>query len=268
MLVALPASLLLFYRIWARREKKIRTQMFYMWGLVSVIQMYLTFEVAVVGFRKVLLWENLLLTTIMGLMLYALYLAKKGPGIIRPETEDAKAARLKDFQNMQRKQYNIQKQQAQMMSETSGYSSSHQSSNHSAGGCGHGNTKHSHLGGIDTQGLGDSSKQHSCCTADAHQKPELTPLQAAAANTMNAPEYRAELGFMGNMLVQNFGFSPDEFEKNLEDLLEMEQGAVIPLEEVHWVDSRLTSGITILIIKIIAWNWNKIQLNHNPHNKD
>ena len=82
-LVTLPAAILGFYEVWSRRTVKTRTKIFYSWGLTSVIQIYYTFEFIVVTFREILLWENLLLSSLFGLTLYAFYRCKKGPGVVQ-----------------------------------------------------------------------------------------------------------------------------------------------------------------------------------------
>ena len=81
-LVAMPLGMYLFYRAWQRRHQKERTRFFYIWALVSIAMMYYVFQVVVFTFRKILLWENLLLSTLAGAMLYFLYLTKKHPGVI------------------------------------------------------------------------------------------------------------------------------------------------------------------------------------------
>ena len=83
MLVFMPLSLLSAYRLWLRQKRKARTKLFYAWGVISFLQMYLTFQFVVVLYREILLWENLLLVTLIAGMLYAFYHAKKDPGIIR-----------------------------------------------------------------------------------------------------------------------------------------------------------------------------------------
>lgn len=77
-----PILLLAFYRNWLRRPYKPRTRLFMSWGLVSVVQLYYTYITVVVGFREILLWETMLLTTLFFGMLYMFYLVKKDPGVI------------------------------------------------------------------------------------------------------------------------------------------------------------------------------------------
>ena len=84
----MPLSLITCYRIWLGMTKKPRTQIFFAWGLVSVAQMLITFEFVVVPYREVLLWENLLLLTICGMMLYALYNIRTNTGFLPSRPHD------------------------------------------------------------------------------------------------------------------------------------------------------------------------------------
>lgn len=77
-----PVLLFAFYRNWSRRPHRPRTRLFLSWGLVSVVVLYYTYITVVVGFREVLLWETMLLTTLFFGMLYAFYQVKKDPGVI------------------------------------------------------------------------------------------------------------------------------------------------------------------------------------------
>lgn len=54
-----------------------------MWGLSSTLLMFYIFEFVVVGFREVLLWENMILVTGFGLMMLSLYYAKRNPGVLQ-----------------------------------------------------------------------------------------------------------------------------------------------------------------------------------------
>ena len=83
MLVFMPLSLITSYRLWLAMKKKPRTRIFFTYGLVSYIQMYLTFEFVVCNMWEVRLWENLLCTTLFATVVYALYCIKKDPGIVK-----------------------------------------------------------------------------------------------------------------------------------------------------------------------------------------
>ena len=98
-LIGLPLLLLLFYRNWVRRHNRKRTQLFFVWGLMSVIQMYFTYVTVVIGFREVLLWETMLLTTMFGAMLFALFQVKKNPGVIHPTTQVDLAEKKHELEN-------------------------------------------------------------------------------------------------------------------------------------------------------------------------
>lgn len=80
--VSFPVLLLAFYRNWSRRRRKTRTRLFYVWGLASVVQLYYVYITIVVGFREILLWETMLLTTLFFATLFAFYRAKNDPGVI------------------------------------------------------------------------------------------------------------------------------------------------------------------------------------------
>lgn len=85
MLTLMPLGILTFYQLWTRRQKKERTKLFYVWGLTSAHLIFYIFEIVVVPFREILLWENLAIITAFGLTMYALFLARKDPGIVRRE---------------------------------------------------------------------------------------------------------------------------------------------------------------------------------------
>ena len=76
----MPTGLFLFYRAWMRKTNKTRTQVFYIWGVSSCCLMFFIFQMFVIPYREILLWENLLLSTMFGLMMYSLYFARGDPG--------------------------------------------------------------------------------------------------------------------------------------------------------------------------------------------
>lgn len=80
--IFMPVFILVFYQVW-RRQGHRRTSFFFAWGLTSVITCYMVFQVLVVAFREVLLWEILLQFSSTALMFYMLYKAKGNPGILR-----------------------------------------------------------------------------------------------------------------------------------------------------------------------------------------
>ena len=82
-LTALPCLLFSFHRLWSKAPGRKRSRLFYTWGLLSTLMMFYTFEFIVVGFREILLWENLTLVTLFVFMMFALYHAKKDPGVLR-----------------------------------------------------------------------------------------------------------------------------------------------------------------------------------------
>lgn len=80
--VVLPLLLLSFYRVWTQRLGHRRTSLFYIWGVTSLVVTFYIFVLAVT-YREILLWEMLLETTLFMLTLYALYHARKSPGIVK-----------------------------------------------------------------------------------------------------------------------------------------------------------------------------------------
>lgn len=90
----MPVFVLLFYQVW-RRQGNRRTSFFFAWGLTSVICCYLVFQVLVVAFREVLLWEILLQFTSTALMLYMLYKTKGNPGFLRSGERERNSAQTR-----------------------------------------------------------------------------------------------------------------------------------------------------------------------------
>ena len=229
MMVFLPASLFLFYRLWMKRPEKNRTRIFYVWGLVSAFQMYLTFEFVVVAFHKVLLWENMLLSTLFFLTLYALYHAKKGPGYLRQESCS---------QSPGDTQYKWKQQQLQQMLQFSNTEHALEKK-----------TEASHLG-KQAHGHDDKSVSHDCsCSTTNTGLEEVPDACAYLKDVVQADSFKPEFGLIGNILMQNFGFEQEGFEQNMKEEMEKMSGEVIPEEEVTWVDSRMTQG------RFPTWNY-------------
>ena len=72
-LTTMPLFMLFFYRNWRRNTKKTRSPFFFIWGLMSCFVLFVIFEAAVIPYREVLLWENVLLGTAGALMLNYMY---------------------------------------------------------------------------------------------------------------------------------------------------------------------------------------------------
>ncbi|XP_033757828.1 palmitoyltransferase ZDHHC23-like [Pecten maximus] len=80
----MPLFMLFFYRTWRRNSEKTRTPFFFIWGLVSVILMFVTFQAFIVAFREILLWENIILTSCFFCMMYYMTKAKLNSHSLRP----------------------------------------------------------------------------------------------------------------------------------------------------------------------------------------
>ena len=85
-LSVLPYFCFFFYRTWKRRSKKSRTKFFYVWGVMSVIYMYIIFELILCRHSTVSNTDNFVISFSVILMFIALYRAKKNPGIILSQT--------------------------------------------------------------------------------------------------------------------------------------------------------------------------------------
>ncbi|XP_060071996.1 palmitoyltransferase ZDHHC23-like [Ylistrum balloti] len=125
-LLLMPIFMLLFYRSWRRNTEKTRTPFFFIWGLVSVILMFVTFQSFIVGFREILLWENILLTTSCFGMIYYMIQAKLNGRSLRPYVS-YKALQRKDvYSSNDRRSNSIEKQEKEYtqvdMEETTGNS--------------------------------------------------------------------------------------------------------------------------------------------------
>ena len=79
--VIFPPVLLLFYRVWTRQLRHRRSQLFYIWGVTSLVVTYYIFLV-VVSYREILAWEMLLESSLFMLTLSTLYHARKTPGVM------------------------------------------------------------------------------------------------------------------------------------------------------------------------------------------
>jgi len=86
--------LLIFYRIWRRHQLgQRRTRIFFIFGVTSIATMYYTFLSIVAAYRELLLWEILLLSTLLAAMVYYLRRARCDPGIVRHEPESGLSRR-------------------------------------------------------------------------------------------------------------------------------------------------------------------------------
>ena len=81
--LSMPIVMFLFYKIWKRTTSSRDNNFFFSWGVTSVAFAVYVFETAVLSFREVLLWENLLLMTMTGLAGYCLYVCRQDPGYVR-----------------------------------------------------------------------------------------------------------------------------------------------------------------------------------------
>ena len=86
-LSVLPYFCFFFYRTWKRRNKKSRTKFFYVWGVMSVIYMYIIFEFILSHHAIVSNSDNFVISISVILMFVTLYQAKKDPGIILSQTD-------------------------------------------------------------------------------------------------------------------------------------------------------------------------------------
>ncbi|KAL4219355.1 Pfam:zf-DHHC [Mactra antiquata] len=78
----LPYFCLVFYFLWKKKTKKSRTKFFFVWGLTSVVFMYILFETIVCANANISIFDNILTTAAIIAMLVALFYAKKDPGIV------------------------------------------------------------------------------------------------------------------------------------------------------------------------------------------
>ncbi|XP_069115200.1 palmitoyltransferase ZDHHC23-like isoform X2 [Argopecten irradians] len=98
-LIFMPFFMLFFYRSWRRNTEKTRTPFFFVWGLVSVILMFVTFQAFIVAFREILLWENIILTSCFFCMLYHMMKAKLNSNSLRRSYTTYKPRRREDIYN-------------------------------------------------------------------------------------------------------------------------------------------------------------------------
>lgn len=89
MLSFMPVFMLSFYYVWRKNTQVTRTKFFYSWGLASVVVMFLVFHVYTVCFRKILLWEHLVLFTAFCLMIHFFLKTKQRTGILHHGIKDA-----------------------------------------------------------------------------------------------------------------------------------------------------------------------------------
>lgn len=89
MLSFMPVFMLSFYYLWRKNTQVTRTKFFYSWGLASVVVMFLVFHVYTVCFRKILLWEHLVLFTAFCLMIHFFLKTKQRTGILHHGIKDA-----------------------------------------------------------------------------------------------------------------------------------------------------------------------------------
>ncbi|GFS21470.1 palmitoyltransferase [Elysia marginata] len=77
----MPCFIVTFHALWRRAYRDAPTNFFYSWGLTSVLSSYVVFQCFVVAFREVLLWEILMVFTMMLIMFYFLYLTRRNPDL-------------------------------------------------------------------------------------------------------------------------------------------------------------------------------------------
>ncbi|CAD5116483.1 DgyrCDS5364 [Dimorphilus gyrociliatus] len=91
----LPLMIYFFYRV-LTRDKLIRTDIFYTFGLTSVFLMFYTFEFVVIGYREILLWENIVVVILFSLLLICLIRARKDPGVLQKSSKKSNESYLKN----------------------------------------------------------------------------------------------------------------------------------------------------------------------------
>ncbi|WAR31145.1 ZDH23-like protein [Mya arenaria] len=92
-LLFLPCFCAFFYSTWKRRTNKLRTKFFFIWGLVSLVFMYILFELVICGYTRVSYSDNILMTVAVIGMLVALKFAKQDPGVL---VEDKREKYMQD----------------------------------------------------------------------------------------------------------------------------------------------------------------------------
>ncbi|XP_014771461.1 palmitoyltransferase ZDHHC23 isoform X1 [Octopus bimaculoides] len=100
-LIFMPIIMLVSYHLWRRHHSNMRTKLFSTWANISILFSYFVFQTFVVGFRKILLWEFLLLFTAFLIMLYCLYQTKKQPGILMKPNLTASKLNENESHNIQ-----------------------------------------------------------------------------------------------------------------------------------------------------------------------
>ena len=87
-------ALVAFYRLWRNRHRgNRRTRVFFVFGVTSIAVMCYTFFADVVEFRKIILWEILLLVSSLAAMTYYIVLARRDPGVICTESPSSPTLR-------------------------------------------------------------------------------------------------------------------------------------------------------------------------------
>lgn len=77
------------------KDSVYRTEIFYIYGLTSIFLMFYTFEFIVIGYREILLWENIVVVFLFSLLLVCLVKARKDPGIVELDKKSQQVG--KDF---------------------------------------------------------------------------------------------------------------------------------------------------------------------------
>lgn len=80
--LGLFSCLMLFFRFWLWRPVRRKTHGFFVFSLTSVFQLFITYITVVVGFREVLLWETLLLSTMFTISIFFLLRLRQNMGAI------------------------------------------------------------------------------------------------------------------------------------------------------------------------------------------
>lgn len=82
-----------------------RTKLFYRWTLVSAVQLFYTFEILVIAYRKIAMWENLVFCTFVALTFVFSYQARSNANLLACSRSNASSSRRKpsmDFARLQR----------------------------------------------------------------------------------------------------------------------------------------------------------------------
>ncbi|KAL5020358.1 hypothetical protein ScPMuIL_003250 [Solemya velum] len=100
-LISIPIFMLIFYESWRKLTNKSRTRFFFVWGLTSLVLMVIVFEVLVVSYREILLWENILLSSCVVVLFYYIVEIRRNPGILKTTVpvNGRKEVKLKPVEN-------------------------------------------------------------------------------------------------------------------------------------------------------------------------